>query len=260
MNSGAGDGHAYPGWYMDRSHTYWDFRDLPGGPFVTEFGAQALPGVESLKKTFRRENLWPPRLGAWRFHDFQPEQAFDVAGLKMGDSLSEFVAISQDYQARLIQFAVESYRRARYNPITGVFQFMFVENWPSVTWAVLDYWRVPKEGYWALRRAMQPVLASIEYDREVFASGADFAANLWAINDRPRPFPRVNLRWLLRLEGEVVRHGETPASLPEDSAHQILSLPGDDSLAPGAYALEAWLETPERERMGENRFIFRIEG
>lgn len=39
-NSGTGDGHVYPGWYAG----HWrDFRDAPGAPFVTEYGAQGLP-------------------------------------------------------------------------------------------------------------------------------------------------------------------------------------------------------------------------
>ncbi len=39
-NSGDGDGHAYPGWYFG----HWrEFRDAPGAPFVSEYGAQGLP-------------------------------------------------------------------------------------------------------------------------------------------------------------------------------------------------------------------------
>jgi beta-galactosidase/beta-glucuronidase len=39
-NSGTGDGHTYPGWYVG----HWrDYQDLPAAPFVTEYGAQGLP-------------------------------------------------------------------------------------------------------------------------------------------------------------------------------------------------------------------------
>ena len=44
-NSGSGDGHTYPGWYMG----HWrDFADLPAVPFVTEYGAQGLPVKENI--------------------------------------------------------------------------------------------------------------------------------------------------------------------------------------------------------------------
>ena len=46
-NSGTGDGHVYPGWYVG----HWrDFQDAPGAPFVTEYGAQGLP----VRKNFQR--------------------------------------------------------------------------------------------------------------------------------------------------------------------------------------------------------------
>lgn len=48
-NSGTGDGHAYPGWYVGSWH---DFMDLPGAPFITEYGAQGLPHKETLLRTF----------------------------------------------------------------------------------------------------------------------------------------------------------------------------------------------------------------
>ena len=44
-NSGTLDGHVYPGWYVGKLR---DFQDLPGVPFVTEYGAQGLPEKQSL--------------------------------------------------------------------------------------------------------------------------------------------------------------------------------------------------------------------
>jgi hypothetical protein len=44
-NSGTGDGHVYPGWYVGHWH---DFQDTPGAPFVTEYGAQGLPVKQSV--------------------------------------------------------------------------------------------------------------------------------------------------------------------------------------------------------------------
>jgi beta-galactosidase/beta-glucuronidase len=46
-NSGTGDGHVYPGWYVGRIR---DFINLPGAPFITEYGAQGLPALESIQR------------------------------------------------------------------------------------------------------------------------------------------------------------------------------------------------------------------
>ncbi len=46
-NSGTGDGHTYPGWYVG----HWrDFNNLPSAPFITEYGAQGLTGLESMRR------------------------------------------------------------------------------------------------------------------------------------------------------------------------------------------------------------------
>jgi len=85
--------------------------------------------------------------------------------VEMGESLEEFVERSQDYQARLIEFAVHAYRRAK-GKVVGYFQFMFVEPWEGITWAVLDVERVPKKGFFALKEASSPVLLSLVPYRE----------------------------------------------------------------------------------------------
>ena len=46
-NSGSGDGHTYPGWYVGHWH---DFINLPAAPFVTEYGAQGLPVKENIQR------------------------------------------------------------------------------------------------------------------------------------------------------------------------------------------------------------------
>ena len=46
-NSGTGDGHTYPGWYVG----HWrDYQNLPAAPFVTEYGAQGLPDLAGLQR------------------------------------------------------------------------------------------------------------------------------------------------------------------------------------------------------------------
>ena len=207
--------HPYPGWYQSDYH---EFASLPAAPFVTEFGAQALPGVDSLRQMLPPERLWPPDWKAWAFHDFQYDQTFNVAGIQMGQSLEEFVNNSQEYQARLLQYAIEHYRKARFRPITGLFQFMFVDCWPAITWSVLDYWRRPKAGYAALQRAYQPVLVVIDHARDVEQCGADMWINLSVVNDLPHAFPGARLHlWLEDSAGHVVREAQITLDLPPDS-------------------------------------------
>ncbi|MBP7652941.1 beta-galactosidase, partial [Candidatus Dependentiae bacterium] len=155
--------HPYPGWYYGH---YSEFAGLPCAPMITEFGAQALPAISSIKKFIPENKIWPPDWEFWGYHNFRYEQTFNVAKIQIGTNIEEFIKNSQEYQANLIKFAIENYRRAKHKPITGLFQFMFVDCWPSITWSVVDYFRLPKKGYESLKSAYQPVLVSLAVKRE----------------------------------------------------------------------------------------------
>ena len=88
-----------------------------------------------------------------------------------GESVTELIANTQRYQAELLQFAAESYRRQKHAPVGAIFQFMFNECWPSANFGIVDYWRRPKPGFAALARAYQPVLPSISWTPETVHSG-----------------------------------------------------------------------------------------
>jgi beta-mannosidase len=119
--------------------------------------------------------------------------------VKMGDSLEEFVSNSQEYQADLLKFAIEAYRRGK-GKITGYFQFMFIEPWEGITWAVVDLNREPKKGYYALQRASNPVLLSLVPSREAMEIGEIMLSEAWVINDLDRA---LDLEVTFRLEGPI---------------------------------------------------------
>ena len=212
--------HVYPGWY----YGHWrEFAELPGAPFVNEFGAQALMNVESMREALG-EAAWPPDWARWAYHDFQYRETFFIAGIRMGETLEEFVRNSQEYQARLLKFAIEQYRLRRFAPrkgSTGLFQFMFMDCWPSITWSVVDAYRRPKLGYEALKLGYQPVLPVIlpRFGGDVAAAGSTARFELRVVNDLPERLEDLVWEWeVVPAEGgpPLVR-AEGPASVPADS-------------------------------------------
>ncbi|MDQ0338661.1 beta-mannosidase [Caldalkalibacillus uzonensis] len=185
--------HVYPGWYHG---SYQEYTGLPGAPFVTEFGAQALPNLKMMRDMMKPEELWPPKWEVWAYHDFQYDETFNVAGINMGDSLEEFIANSQQYQADLLKFAIENYRRNK-GKVTSLFQFMFVDCWPSITWSVVDYHRQPKKGYYALKQAYAPLLVSIEMLRKKVNPGYPLFKQIVVVNDYPYSFEDVSLKVMI---------------------------------------------------------------
>jgi beta-mannosidase len=253
--------HTYVGWY--RGH-YRDYSALPATPILTEFGAQALPNVESLQQF--AGDQWPPDWTRLAYHDFQYDQTFNVAGVDPGESWEAFVRNSQAYQARLLKFAIEGYRTAKYRELGGMFQFMFMDCWPSITWSVVDAERCPKEGYRTLQQAYQPVLIGCELDRDAFITGVDLGSKLrplvvnpWVVNDLHRSLtgcaydvevvgPGGTFAWQadrrvnIGADAEVERLPAVVCELPRDLADGDYRLTltlreGDNVLSRNAYPL-----------------------
>ncbi len=239
--------HTYPGWYEE---DYKKFSKLLAQPFCSEFGAQALPNIETMKRMMPEEDLWPPRWEKWAFHDFQHMQTFDMAKIKLGNSLEEFVNNSQDYQYKLLKYAIETYRRAKYNPMTGIFQFMFVDCWPSITWSVVDYFRQPKKGYYALKTGYQPVLVSIEVDDVVKSSDK---GTIWTINDLPKNYSEVRLiYWLEDVNRNKLSQKEVIITIEPDSVTKTDYAFEFKGCPPGKYLVSAELITKEGESLSKN--------
>jgi beta-mannosidase len=250
LNSGTGDSHVYPGWYYG---TWRDYASGDhGAPFPTEYGAQGIPAIRSTRQMFAqlgedaghnglvRFKAWidqhpqwalakdmPPIeevpadlhdaykvWQTWLFHNFQPPETFYRAGIELDDSLESFINNSQAYQNQINQFATETYRQNKYSKINGIIQFMFVEPWPAITWAVLDYWRRPKSAYAVLRTAMQPVLVTAVLPAAI-AANQPWSFELLAINDLLESYPHTTCRWnIVNLRMQQLRPATTVSSSP----------------------------------------------
>ncbi len=182
--------HPYDGWYWgNKEH----FAAAPMGPLVTEFGAQALPEKKSLLKFFTKEEIEKPDWEKWKYHNFQYEQTFNVAGINRGNNIDEFITNSQKYQADLIKTAIDFYRRKKFNGITGVFQFMFIDCWESITWSIVDFFGKKKKGFYALKEAFQPLYISVFLRQKKYFHGSKLQADIWLINDLYKQHDKCSL-------------------------------------------------------------------
>ncbi len=220
--------HYWAGWYFG---TLRDLLAPAKTGIITEFGAQALPRLSTLKTIIPARLLWPKTTAAddpgwvrWKYHNFQPFQTFKFAGIPRGNNIQEMIENTQAYQARLVALAAESYRRQRYQPVTALFHFMFVETWPSINWGVVDYLRQPKAGYYALQRAYQPILPSIEPVTASWRQGSPATVRLWAINDTWAACEDCRLTWQVRQNGQMLAQGETSLTLPPDAGQMVREL------------------------------------
>jgi beta-mannosidase len=243
--------HPWYGWYSGK---WQDYGKPTQEPLITEFGAQALPNQSSLEQIFTAAELFPDtpaKLEKWKYHNFQPHETFDLAQVPMGKTTQEFIDNTQQYQAQLIQFAAESYRRQRYQPVSAIFQFMFVEDWPSINWGIVDYWRQTKPGYEMLKRAYQPILPSIVVTKQQWKVGESIPIELWLINDLYKSIPNSTIRYTLKRAEAIVKQDSTEISIAPDSvklAHKFTL----SNLAAGNYQLLVKVTDPQSKLLGEN--------
>jgi beta-mannosidase len=77
-------------------------------------------------------------------------------------TFDEWRAMTQAYQAALLQLQIEDLRRLKYAPTGGFAMFALNDAQPAVSWSVLDHDRRPKRGYEAVRDACRAVLPMVE--------------------------------------------------------------------------------------------------
>ncbi len=213
------DTHFYFGWYIIYGRLQgFDtvIRHVPRNVrFVTEFGAQSFPNKESCLK-FMSERLqeinWKQ---LQRRHSFQPNVMRHWYTWRDNRSLDALIEQTQRYQSELNRYYIDRLRLRKYRPTGGIVPFMFVDSNPAVQWSIIDYWRVPKASYWAMRDAFSPQYAFTTIRAPQFRLGDRVDLPLFVVNDEHR-CARYSLRAeVLSPEGrrvaEFVRVGEMAA-------------------------------------------------
>jgi len=249
--------HPWWGWY---SNSWRKYGEPTEEPLITEFGAQALPQLSSLRRIFNEDELYPDteeKWAKWKFHNFQPKETFEIAKVPMGKNVKEFINNTQQYQAKLTKFAAESYRRQRYQPVSAIFQFMFVENWASVNWAVVDYWRNPKPGYEALKTAYQSVLPSIIADNDTWELGEKISLDLAIINDTLEAYPDAEISYTLQRKWKTLKSQARIVNIQPDSLIQLEPI-NYQPWQVGKYELVAKICDRNGGFLGQNVFHFTV--
>jgi beta-mannosidase len=225
---------------------------------ITELGATALPGKESLDRFLAGK--WPMTVHAddWKYHRLQLAEAITAWGdLSGAQSPEQLIEKSQDYAARLFQISIERTRRRKAEGAGGIFHFFAIDFWPSVTMAAIDFYRRPTKVWSVVGRSFAPVLASVEYDRAEWKAGQEVRVGVWAINDTHRALEAAEIRWRILGSGEKVEtEGRLAADFTADSSVKVGEVKWP-AVRPGAYRLVAEVRAANRP-VSENVFEFKV--
>lgn len=146
--------------------------------FSSEFGMHAYPVRPTLEACLAPEDLVLGSFGLeFRNKDKRPNRGKLLMEGSTGlpADLDQAIDLSMLAQADGLRFGVEHYRRRRPD-CGGALVWQLNDCWPTLSWSVVDFYRRPKAGYWALKRAFAPVLLSWRNERSD-------VVGLWLIND-----------------------------------------------------------------------------
>jgi beta-mannosidase len=191
-------------------HGHYVFRDFVSGEEVfarmnrahctayTEFGMPAPAAVELLQSIIPPAELWPPAPGgSWESHHaykawvgntwLMQDMIEDYFGKSA--SLEELVAHGQLIQGEGYKYIFEEARRQK--PFCSMaLNWCYNEPWPTAANNSLVSWpNITKPGFYQVRNACRPVLASATLQKFVWKPGELFSTRLWILNDDPGSTP-----------------------------------------------------------------------
>jgi len=180
--------------------------------FVSEFGLHGSPPLETLSR-----NIPPGELTLdsdefnFRIKDPDVERKNRLMASFTGipDGLQEYADWSMLTQAEGLKFAIEHYRRRKFECSGSIF-WQFNDCWPGISWSVLDYYLRPKAAYYYVRRAFAPVLLSFKEENE--------GLSLWLANDTLQEWQGTITVALCSFEGPVKWQREVGAAVPANAS------------------------------------------
>jgi beta-mannosidase len=155
------------------------------GRFVSEFGMEAYPHLSTIVSHIATDPAQQyPGSMTMDYHNRAREherrlltyvaENFCLSGSTTA-SLAGFAHLTQVMQADAMTFAYASWRREWNGPKArkcgGALVWQFNDTWPTMSWSVVDYFRVRKPSFYAIKRCLQPVVAGLSRPYNEWTSG-----------------------------------------------------------------------------------------
>lgn len=158
---------------------YQDSANL-GGRFVSEFGMEAYPHLESLRRVITDPQQQHPGSMMMDFRNKAADHerrlmTYVAENFIVPSDLASFTHVTQVLQAETMRYAYKAWRRNWGQPgarrCGGVLVWQLNDCWPTMSWAIVDYYLVKKPAFYAISRALRPLDVGISRSCPVWTSG-----------------------------------------------------------------------------------------
>ncbi len=213
-------------WYLDTEH---------GGAygFNTETGpGPQIPPLESLKKMFPEDKLWPVN-EIWNYHSGRNQfntidNYYNALEKRYGpsDNIEDFVQKAQlvNYEAIRPMFEAFAVNKAKAG---GIVQWMLNAAWPKLYWQLYDWYLMPNSAFFGTQSALKPLNIIYNYgDKNIYVSNDNWKS-------------KENLTAVIRffdIGSKEIFSREVPFAIGAYSSEQIFDMPALKGMTPVYFA------------------------
>ena len=254
-------GTGFPNSESNGNHHQWtvwsswkDYKEYQNdhARFVSEFGFQA----PANRPTFEEVTLPSDRHAqsqVMEHHNKQVEGTerllrFQSAHYRLIDPFDGFIYRGQLVQSDALNFAVEHWRRQKFNT-AGSLLWQLNDCWPVSSWAIIDSSLRPKAAYYAARKFFASVLVSFKQVRK--------GVEVWVTNDLLAPVSGVLMIELRSFDGRTSWKKRLQPEAGPNSSKKMYLVEGSviAKQDPASHYLHAQLTT-DGKNDSENKFFF----
>ncbi|HUM47484.1 MAG TPA: glycoside hydrolase family 2 protein, partial [Chitinophagales bacterium] len=170
-----GDSHYWGVWWGKEP---FDNYNKKVGRFMSEYGFQGMPGLQSIEKFAEQkdrtlnatgQNKFSPVMNIHQKHPtgFETIDEYLQRDYKTPKDFESYVYVSQLLQRDGMTTAIEAHRRAK-PYCRGTLYWQFNDCWPVTSWSSRDYFGNPKAFQFAVKELYKPLLISVHEENKMY--------------------------------------------------------------------------------------------
>jgi beta-mannosidase len=164
-----GDSHYWGVWWGKES---FEMYKKKVGRFMSEYGFQGMPNMETLKKVLTKEdfNFTSEAFKNHQKHPtgFETINEYMARDFPVPTSMEKYNYVSQLLQAHGMKTAIEAHRLAK-PYCMGSLYWQLNDCWPVTSWSTLDYYGNWKAAHYQVKESFAPILLAVTEIEDVFS-------------------------------------------------------------------------------------------
>lgn len=218
-----GDVHYWGVWWGKEP---FEIYEKKVGRFVSEYGFQGMPNLETLKEVMDKEDL-NFTSEVFKNHQKHPTGYETINEYMTRDyvvpkDFEDYAYVSQLLQARGMKIAIEAHRRSK-PYCMGTLYWQLNDCWPVTSWSSLDYYGNWKAFHYQAKRSFENLLLSVAEENDKYS--------VFLVNDDFENFSGKLELELLSFDGKLLWKTSNEISVGENSSTNVHEIPKADLMS-----------------------------